>query len=404
MQAHESSSLGSAGPLEALVKIESDQTGALTFERYLWQAKQAVRQWLSCISDAEAAEHVMCEHVEDIAVVYSNRVRFLQLKTRDKGSWSASAMCSSGLDSLVRSYNTICEAGLADISTYELWLEGPIASNAETVKFVRSCSEASLETRKKLTKLGVKKSHLDDFLKRLTIHPDQPPRAHIDAKIIYELGAIWPAMSQPELSNLYARLLNIATYAQSADMSIPLAHAIRDGQRTSSTQPGNSCEEIERRTLSREMLAAVTPPLAHVTTDDLIARISAGLGASLLELKLQASGATPETIESMKALRADMEIERQLLLASGDNEAHELDLLAKRLLVLAESTARRLSIASHANPSISSRPAEAIVAELQSRPTELAHVDRKSLFDKDDRLVLGFLAHLSDECRFGWRG
>jgi Cap4 dsDNA endonuclease len=82
--------------LEMLMKVaeaESDPTGLDTFARYVWQAKQAVRQWLTCLSERDGPLFVACEQVDDLTLIYSNRVRFVQLKTRDRGSWSAAAMC-----------------------------------------------------------------------------------------------------------------------------------------------------------------------------------------------------------------------------------------------------------------------------------------------------------------------
>ncbi|MFE9913619.1 dsDNA nuclease domain-containing protein [Micromonospora sp. NPDC005553] len=91
-------------PLESLLEVSqvrTDATGVDTFARYVWQAKQAVRQWLTCF--AGEAEYVLCEHVEDVAVIHVTGFRFMQLKTRDHGSWSAAILCDKGIKSLVRS-------------------------------------------------------------------------------------------------------------------------------------------------------------------------------------------------------------------------------------------------------------------------------------------------------------
>lgn len=89
--------LDSAGSsmLAAVARAESDATGVETFKRYLWQAKQAVRLWLSCLTETDGPLYVLCERVEDVTLVYPSKVRFMQMKTRDRGSWSASVMGSS---------------------------------------------------------------------------------------------------------------------------------------------------------------------------------------------------------------------------------------------------------------------------------------------------------------------
>ncbi len=202
--------------LAALAQVDSDTTGAETFERYIWQAKQAVRQWLTCLSGHGGPVFLVCEQVEDLTLVYRDRIRFLQLKTRDRGSWSALAMCDRGIGALVRSYTAARNAGLHELATFELWLEGPTSDVAETVAFASGPAGAGKAVRTKITSLGLKRAWLDDFLQRLVIRPDQPTRAHIDAKALWELSALWPALSRPELDLVYERLLNAATAAQGA--------------------------------------------------------------------------------------------------------------------------------------------------------------------------------------------
>jgi hypothetical protein len=77
--------------LAAVAQVDADPTGVDTFRRFLWQAKQAVRLWLTCLSERGGPLFLVCEHVEDLTLVYADRIRFLQLKTRDRGSWSGIA-------------------------------------------------------------------------------------------------------------------------------------------------------------------------------------------------------------------------------------------------------------------------------------------------------------------------
>jgi hypothetical protein len=105
----------------------------------------------------------------------------------------------------------------------------------------------------------------------------------------------------------------------------------------------------------------------------------------------------------MQELRADMEVKRQLLLSSRESAGTELEDLAGHLLSMANATAAKINFSAASNPSAAARPAEAIIADLLSRPGDLAQCDQKSIFSDNPQLIFGYLGHLSDECRFGWR-
>lgn len=396
--------------LALLAQVDADPTGAMTFERYIWQAKQAVRQWLTCLSEHQGPLFVVCEHAEDLVLVYGDHFRFLQMKTRDRGSWSALAMSDRGLDALVRSYAAARDAGIHELATFELWLEGPISDAADTGAFVDNPATASKTVRDKLVGHGLNPGWLDDFLSRLVIHPDQPTRAHIDAKVVWELSAIWPALSRPELDMTYERLLTAATAAQStavspATIQLHLATA-RPGISRLLPGPdepsGVAIDPIRAQILSHAMLVALTPPLPGESVDQLLARMSQGSASSLLELKMMAAGARTQTIRLAQELRADMEVQRQLLLASRENGEADLELLGIRILRVADATARRIALTAASNPAAVARPAEAIAADLLSRPAELGQCDRKSIFGGDGQLIYGYLCHLSDLCKFRW--
>lgn len=401
--------------LAALAVAESDPTGIETFDRYVWQAKQAVRLWLTCLSLADGPIFVVCERVDDIVLVYPSRLRFLQLKTRDRGSWSATQMGNRGIDALVRSYNAARKVGIHDIASFELWLEGPISDATDTIRFATRPSAASATLRTKIVKCGLARTHLDDFLDRLVVRPRQPSRVDIDAKALWEMGAVWPASSRPELEHIYERLLVAASAAQAAaatpasvqaHLSAAREHLdlMSDGDLPAAGTPaGDLIDPIRNQVLSRAALAGLTPPLPGESVEQLLARISAGSTASLLELKMVAAGAATATIRRAKELRADMEVERQLLLASRDTAEADLEYLATRVLTVADATASRIGFSAASNPAAAARPAEAIAADLLSRPSELGQCDRQSLLGGDGHLVYGYIGHLSDLCRFGWR-
>jgi Cap4 dsDNA endonuclease len=397
--------------LALLAQVDSDATGVKTFERYLWQAKQALRQWLTCLSGASGPLFVVCEQVEDITLVYVDQLRFLQLKTRDRGSWSALIMCDHGIEALVRSYNSARTVGLHERAIFELWLEGPISDSPDTVNFTKNPSTATPNVRAKIVKQGLRRAWLDDFLQRLRICPNQSPRAQIDATVTYELGAIWPMLSRPELDLLYERLLIAVTAAQAAvTVSGTIQSCLISAQSyisrdiPDSDEPGGKeIDLIRSQILSHAILRAITPPLPGESVEQLMSRISKGSAASMLELKMRAAGARSGSIQRMQALRADMEVKRQLLLSSRESAGAELEDLAGHLLSMANATAAKVNFSAVSNPSAAARPAEAIIADLLSRPGDLAQCDQKSIFSDNAQLIFGYLGHLSDECRFGWR-
>jgi hypothetical protein len=380
--------------LASLVTTASDETGRRTFERYVWQAKQAVRLWLTCLS-VDGPDLVVCEHVEDIVLVHGTRVRFIQLKTRDAGSWSAAKMCDRGLDALVRSYGAARAAGIHEHASFELWVEGPLADDKATLSFARSPTDCGTAFRNRLIAYGLDPSHVDDFLARLVIQPDQPPRSHIDAKTLFELGALWQ-LSQGELIAIYERLLAAASAAQAGN-SPPQSVQGHLAERFST-----GLDAIRNQVLTADDVKQLTPPLRAESNEDLLSRMTDGQSASLLELKLLRAGASSETIKVIQEIRAEMEIERQLLLAGRDDADEGLARLAQRLLAMAVATAGKIRLVVASQPALGARPAEAITADLLSRPADLAHCDKEAVFGRDERLVFGYLAHLSDTCKFGW--
>lgn len=379
--------------LAKVAQVESDPTGVDTFARYVWQAKQVVRQWLTCLREHDGPTFAVCEQVEDLALVYPDKIRLIQLKTRDKGSWSVAAMNDRGLDALVRSYKAARKARIHETCAYELWLEGPIAEKADTVNFVHTPASAGRDVRSKVAAHGIPRGWADDFLQRLSIEPDQPTQAHIDAIAMWELHALWPSLSHPEVQYLYEQLPIAACAAQTGGQGQPasvqarlaaaLPHVSRDLPGTDG--PGGAeIDAIRDQVLSRGMLMSLTPPLPGESEQQLLARISSGSTASLMELKMTAAGAGRPLIERMQELRADMEVERQLLLASRDTADEDLERLARRVLSMAEATASSIKLSAAANPVAAGRPAEAIAANLLARPADLAHCDRHPLFDRDE--------------------
>ena len=203
--------------LAAFAALRSDTTGLTTFERYVWQAKLAVRSWLGALADAGLLA-VVCEHVEDLAIVHVAGFRFAQLKTRDKGSWSVANICRPGhaIERLVASYKLADASDIAAFSSFEVWLEGPPSEKKETNDFFADPTSASEAIKKQIRAFGLTGAKLTDFLNRLSIHCHQPARQAVDAVNIRLIGAIWPGQTMEQVERLYETLLCAAVSAQSA--------------------------------------------------------------------------------------------------------------------------------------------------------------------------------------------
>lgn len=387
----------SSDRLAAFAGLASDSTGVTTLERYLWQAKLAVRAWLSVLAGT-ATIAVVCEHVEDLAIVEFSGFRFAQLKTRDKGSWSVAKICEPGhaLDRLVASYLLADEAGIIGLSSFEVWLEGPPSEQRATTDFFRDPSSATDEIRRKIRAFGVTGAKLTDFLGRLSIHCHQPSRQTVDAVNIRLIGAIWPGHSMEQIERLYEALLQAAESAQSASQPPQCLRTILQAGRSAPALP-DVWGPIASQVLTDQQLRSLCPPLASDTDADLIARAASG-EATLLELKLVRAGASEDTIKDALLARADANVVAIGGRASGTMSEAAEGALDRRILSAASSLA---SLASSGGASLV-RPAEHIFHSLMSNVANTAAVDVDGLYNRDHRLVVGHLCGVSDHCRFGW--
>ena len=383
--------------LAAFTRLPSDPTGTLTFQRFVWQAKLAVRAWLRVFAGVGTIA-VVCEHVEDLAIVEATGFRFAQLKTRDKGSWSAAKICESGhaIERLVASYKLADEAGIVGLSHFEVWLEGPPSEQKSTTTFFADPTSATEDIEKKIRGFGITGAKQTDFLKRLTIRCHQPARQSIDAVNIRLVGAVWPALSMQQVEKLYETLLQAAEAAQSA--SEPPA-SVRSAMHGARVNPGatGAWDPIARQSLTEQQLRSLCPPLPAATDQNLLARAAAG-EATVLELKLVRAGASDATVRAALLARAEADVAATSARASGSMTETSENALDSRLLDSANSLA---SLAA-SNGSTFQRPAEHIFHSFMSNVANTAALDVDSLYNRDHRLVVGHLCSVSDQCRFGW--
>ena len=383
--------------LAALSGLTSDPTGSVTFQRFLWQAKISVLHWLVTLAPGGPLA-VVCEHVEDLVVVEEDVICFAQLKTRDKGSWSAAKICQSGhaVNALVKSYLAARTAGIHSVSRFEVWLEGPQSEERDTVIFFADPRRAPDGIKKKIREMGLKGSQLSDFLGRLVIRCQRPSRESIDAVVMREIGASWPHLSYSEIESLYERLLSAATAAQASSEQPPTVRAAIQAARLH-PEDDRHWLTIKPQALTRGQLRVLCPPLNLETNERLFERAAKG-EASLLELKMRRAGARQNTIDAAIAARADAEVAATLNeTATTDNQVGSTA-LDRRILAMANS----IIALGEVNNVISSRPAEYAFHSLMSRPSDVNAMDADEIYNGDHRLVVGHLCRLSDLCLFGW--
>lgn len=379
-------------------------SGAATFERYRWQAKMALLAWLTCLSaDPKAAPMaVVCEHLEDIVVCEPADSVFAQLKTRDRGSWSDKAVSEDkgALHSLSRTYAALNEMAITPPARLELRLEGAAASTKKTAEFFADPRSADSAMRERLVKLGVKKASVSAFLALVTIRPNQPARAHIDAVILQAIGATWPSMSHPDRLSLCLQLLAEVELAQEGRRALSTPLAVHVRSRIHELCDGKP-DLLDGKVLTASDLEALAPPLPGASPADILERAARG-DASVLELKLRAAGSSQTVVDQALSLRAAAEVQRQerLALAGGAGLLADID---SALLMLANATAHQANLLGGSNPSIAARPADYVFNTLIMNPQALLAVDVKTIFEGHYEHVLGYLCHLSDTCHFAWR-
>jgi hypothetical protein len=385
-----------AAALGTFTSLPNDPTGIDTFDRYLWQAKLAVRSWLSTLGP-NGPLAVVAEMVEDLVVVEIDVFRFAQLKTRDKGSWSAAKICEAGhaISKLVHSYEVALDAGLLDISQFEVWLEGPQSTDARTSAFFADPLSAHAAQKKSIGEMGLKGKAQADFLSRLRIHCRQPSRQSIDAVVMKAIGATWRHLSYEQVAILYEDLLKVATAAQAASEPPAIVRAAINAGRLNPND-ATVWAPVASQALLREHLVALCPPVGSASNEELLERAAIG-ETTLLELKLIRAGAGAETVKRAISARADAAIAATLAVSGGNGDESDMASFDKRLLSMADSVAAlgKLNGATHA-------PAEYVFHHLMSNPANVASTDTAKFYDGDHRLVVGHLCGLSDECLYGW--
>lgn len=379
-----------------------DTSGSATLARYLYQCKVAVQRWLATIELADGA-FVLCEFVDDITTVTGAEILFAQVKTRDRGSWTAAKVLGKGggIDALVRSYNLAKSADPGIPIKLQLILEGPEGTGSETRTFFADPTAASSDQRSSLVDFGLAEEDTDDFLGRLAIVHQYHARPSIDAVTVRLLMMLVPGHTSA-IEALYDRLLQRVIAAHlgskaSADPEHPLAlqHAPGSGRQ----------DRIEEHALSRTELLAILPPVPALEAEQrrLIEAANGGaLAMTDLEWKLRVAGAGERTVARAQERRSTASAQLAARPTLATDVDHELEQLAERVLEHAEAVTADV-VGSAVTTANASRPAEIIYGRLVQQTAQLGNLDRDGVLAGDGNLVLGLLCELSDQCRYGWR-
>jgi Cap4 dsDNA endonuclease len=374
-----------------------DQTGSDTLSRYIYQCKVAVIRWLGTLWLTNSAQ-VLCEYLDDITLDTGDHIEFAQVKTRDRGAWTAADVLSKGggLDALVRSFNTAVHAGVSNCVRLELVLEGHASAAAETRTLFADPTMASMKQRASLIALGLNSSELDRFLAVLTITASYYSRHTIDAVSIRLLGSIVPAHFDV-VEQLYEQLLRRAIDAHLGGAAIAEATpwSIRERQSPSARTAPHA--------LTRTELVSTIPPNLALADEQRRLLEAASEGSrtmSLLEFKLRVAGASDPTVQRAKLRRAEASIALETRGGLTDGADEAFDSLVARALDHAEAVTTEIeAIATTAK----FRPADVVFSRLVQQRAVLGALDHERVLGADGGLVLGLVCELSDRCLFAWR-
>jgi hypothetical protein len=368
-----------------------DDTGTDTLKRFRYQAQLALPFCLAC-ARKEKVRSIIMEHFEDIVVEYDDHWHFIQVKTRnaDRGHWKLTD-AMDGLKSLYRAFNETSNLE----AKYSLFIEGAISARDDLNALTRSKSGISNDLVQKISqKLEIEDSNCRTFLESVTVHPNQPPRAHITSHNIHLMGQVSASTSTHEIESLEKRLTDEILRAMSCDrLDNLLYHYI--------TKMGELEDEIRARVDAKRLTANnITDILGSLTSGDypLLLRIT-DLNVPTptnLEKKLIAGGATERIIMDAKNLRANASIREAEILASGFlNQEDKITDVQIRIQTLTNSIVE--------NHDESEKPAKIIWRTVLDELTKKREsVDPYRIYKQDPYLLLGAVCGLSDECCIDW--
>jgi hypothetical protein len=171
---------------------DPDDSGSDTIARYRYQAEAAFSACLNCalVGDVLA---VVPERIEDLLIEERNRLRFVQIKTRDAGygAFTYTDLLGDGgaLRSVLRTHTALGDFSDGREILYEIWLERGAKRGNPIEKLLRPHGTGADESMVKLcaTRLEIDDFIADAILARTIVRPNQPSREEISDKNIRNL-------------------------------------------------------------------------------------------------------------------------------------------------------------------------------------------------------------------------
>ncbi len=368
-----------------------DDTGTETLRRFRYQAQLALPFCLACARKEEVRSVIM-EHFEDIVVEYDNYWHFIQVKTRNanRGHWKLPEAID-GLKSLYRAFNETSHIE----AKYSLFIEGAISAGDDLNTLVPTKKDISDSFVEKISQaLKINDSDCRTFLKVVTVHPNQTPRANITSHNIHLIGKISAKTSIIEIETIERNLTDEIYRAMHCDcLGNSLYNYIVQGQDVET--------EIKLKIESKRLTAqSISVILGSLTNGNypLLQRIIdlESPTPTNLEKKLIAGGATDRIIKDAKNLRANACIRETEVLASGFlNEEEKITDVQIRIQTIINSI-----VESHDE---SEKPAKIIWREVLNELTQKKEfLDPNLIYKQETFLLMGAACRLSDECHIDW--
>ncbi|MFE3409187.1 dsDNA nuclease domain-containing protein [Streptomyces mirabilis] len=378
----------------------------MTFGKYRYQAKVAALLWISCLQ-SEGPVAIICEHIDDITLVWRDRVEFRQVKTRIPGraSWTFSEVCKDGggIDSLMRSHLAFREGSdsMNVEAAFSLWLEGASSLKEQTANFFQRPNSVTGADWDKVLSLACEVAEdqkctfsdgeVVEFLDALTILPNRVNEQDIDNMLFAALAEALPNTRVINVAKAGAALVQRAEDAQAGTL------VTRDAQEfmlAVGLLPTTGTNPLERQTLTREELISLLPDDPALGQAQLNSLLTSGKPISNLRRKLILACASRGTQMEAASLQAVADSRRLEILASSTSGEEKLAELAEEILDHGETVARR-----RANSTI---PGEEVFLDLKHDRFILRQLDVEGLFTSRHG-QLGYLCCLSDECEYSWR-
>ena len=370
-----------------------DDTGTDTIKRYRYQAQLALPFCLACARKYKVRSIIM-EHFEDIVVECDDYWHFIQVKTRnaERGHWKL----PDAIDGLKSLYRTFSET--SDLNAkYSLYIEGAIAVTDDLNALTLSSSSMDISNdivQKISQKLDIENSKCRDFLESVTVHPNQPPRAHIKSHNIHLMGQGSASSSIREIESLEEKLTDEILRAMSCDRLDNLLY--RYIAKVEKLE-----DEIKARIDAKRLTASnIANIIGSLASGDypLLLRITDlhEPSPTNLQKKLIAGGATERIIKNAKELRANASIREVEIRSSGFiNQEDRIVDVQIRITTLTNSI-----VEEHDELE---KPAKIIWRKVLNELTQKKEtVDPHRIYKQDPYLLLGAVCGISDECRIDW--